>query len=381
MLSLPKQINVPKTLDVEAIERELALLWVQTAQDVNFQQEGAVMRARVANLMIFSPTVAELEEINATLLELSTAHPCRALVVAIDRDAHEHDIEIYISSCCRGGIESETKDLCCEEVTLVAAGEFVAELPSATLPLLIPDLPVFLWWRNSFVLNDKLFMQLCRGANRLIIDSVAFLSDGLTAIAQLSRNRDYERLGISDVNWERLTFWRALLANFYDVPLYRPALDALSTIEVDYSAPESSAEMIASQAMLIAGWLACCLGWQPGRESRKVSGDGLQLNLNKGNQQIELKLRRVERDDLKPGRLVKVELQSEREAATFVVIRNENGLHLETYATLSGETQPGQLLPVRNRSTAQLVGREMEILTNDEVYTEALLRGIEMLRV
>ncbi len=51
----PKQIQVPKTLDVESIERELAMLWVKTAQDADDQQEGAVLRARVANLMVFIP--------------------------------------------------------------------------------------------------------------------------------------------------------------------------------------------------------------------------------------------------------------------------------------------------------------------------------------
>jgi glucose-6-phosphate dehydrogenase assembly protein OpcA len=285
---------------------------------------------------------------------------------------------MYISSFSRSGIGSETKDLCCEEVTLVAGGRFVAELPSATLPLLIPDLPVFLWWHDTFRLNDTLFEPLSRGANRLIVDSVAFLPDGLNSIAKLCGSRDGVRLGISDINWERLTSWRGLLASFYDVPQYRIALDALSAIEVDYSAPESSDE-IAPQAMLIAGWLASRLGWQPVLESREITDGGLQLDLNKDSAQIRLKLNRVERIDLKPGRLVRVELRSDEKPTAFVVRRNKNGLHLEAYANVRGQIQPGQLLPVRNRSTAQLVGREMEILINDAVYTEAVLMGVKLI--
>ena len=379
MLSSPKQIQVPKTLDVESIERELAMLWVKTAQDADDQQEGAVLRARVANLLVFIPNRSKLDEINATLVELSPAHPCRALVVAVETDAAEHDIEMYISSFYRRGIDAETKDLCCEEVTLVAGGSFVAELPSATLPLLIPDLPVFLWWHDIFKLNDSLFESLCRGANRLIVDSVAFSPDGLSAIAQLCSPRDHMRLGISDINWERLTFWRGLLASFYDVPQYRIALDALSAIEVDYSAPESSAQMIAPQAMLIAGWLASRLGWQPVFESSEITDEGLQIDLKSGNAEMRLKLNKVERIDLKPGRLARVELRSDGESTAFVVRRNENGLHLEAYTNVAGEIKPGQLLPVRNRSTAQLVGREMEILVNDEVYSEAVLMGIKLI--
>src|SRR6266496_112209 len=303
MLSSHKQIQVPKTLDVEAIERELATLWVKTSQDVTDQQENAVMRARVANLMIFVPTRANLEEINATLVELSSVHPCRALVVAIERDAAEHDIEMYVSSFCRGAIESKTKELCCEEVTLVAGGKFVEELPSATLPLLVPDLPVFLWWHDDFSLHDSVFEQLSRGADRLIIDSLSFLSEDLYAVAQLSANADHKRLGISDINWERLTSWRALLASFYDVAQYRPALEALSKIEVDYLSPETSTDVIAPQAILIAGWLASRLGWQPVIESREITADGLQIDLNRQNRNIKLELRKTSRPDMRPGRL------------------------------------------------------------------------------
>ncbi len=55
MLSSSEQIKVSKTLDVESVERHIAGLWVKTS-GVSAQQQGAVMRARVANLMIFTRT-------------------------------------------------------------------------------------------------------------------------------------------------------------------------------------------------------------------------------------------------------------------------------------------------------------------------------------
>src|SRR5260370_19208132 len=231
---------------------------------------------------------------------------------------------MYISSFYRRGIDAETKDLCCEEVTLVAGGSFVGELPSAPLPLLIPDLPVFLWWHDIFKLNDSLFEALCRGANRLIVDSVAFLPEGLSAISQLCDSRDHMRVGISDINWARLTFWRGLLASFYDVPQHLIALEALSAIEVDYSAPESSAQMIAPQAMLIPGCLASRLGWHPVLESRGITEEGLQIDLNKRTAQMRLKLNKVERVDLKPRRLARVELRSDGESTAFLIKRNQH---------------------------------------------------------
>ena len=379
MLSSSEQIKVSKTLDVESVERQIAALWVKTA-GVSAQQEGAVMRARVANLMIFTITAAKLDEINATLIELGAAHPCRALVVASEREGVERDIEMYISSGCQSGVATGTKSVFCEAITLVAGGKFVEELPSATLPLLIPDLPVFLWWTDNVSSTDSVFAKLCRGADRLIIDSADFMPEGLDSVAQLASNPDHERLGISDINWARLTSWRALLASFYDVPQYRPALEGLSAVKIDYVAPESGTGEIVSQALLMAGWLASRLGWEPKLESRETSKEGLRIKLNKKDRQIELKLSSVERSAMKPGRLARVELKSDSEGATFSVARSASGLHIETQAKINAEIQPGQLLPVRNRSTAQLLGREMEILTNDDIYAEALGLGAAMLK-
>jgi hypothetical protein len=43
-----------------------------------------------------------------------------------------------------------------------------------------------------------------------------------------------------------------------------------------------------------------------------------------------------------------------------------------TEARLGSNVNRGRVLPVRNRSTAQLLSREMEILCNDQIYQDAL---------
>jgi glucose-6-phosphate dehydrogenase assembly protein OpcA len=285
---------------------------------------------------------------------------------------------MFISSFSQSGVSADTRNLSCEEVVLIARGKFVAELPSATLPLLIPDLPVFLWWCDRFSLLDSLFRGLSHAADRLIVDSVDFPSDSLADIAEMTRNPDYKRLGISDINWARLTSWRALLASFYDVPEYRTALYSVNSVQIDYVAPNDQLEGVAPQALLIGGWLASCLGWQPMIESRE-SGKGYQrIQLTKTERRIAVEFRQVERPDMKHGRLARVELKSESESAAYLVIRSDSGLHLEAQGDINGQIQPGQLLAVRNRSTAQLLAREMEILCNDDVYAGALAMVVVM---
>lgn len=369
-----KQIHVPKTLDVEAVERVLAGLWQQTPGGEQEEGEEAIMRARAADLMVFLTNEQTLEETHQTIRDLALAHPCRALVMLADRDGESRDIEMYVSAFSHGQRRSKKAELCCEEVTFVARGGFTSELPSAVIPLLVPDLPVFLWWRDLQRLDDQSFQPLAQVADRLVIDSVNLsrLDSDLVAIARLFDRQDNEAIAVSDVNWARLTSWRALLANFYDVTEYRSALAHLEHVRIEYVAPESSVEAVASQALLTAGWLASRLGWVIDPRSTKQDEE-LSFECRQNGRPIMLALKRVERPAITPGRLAQVELQTgETEGASFLVKRTDDGLHLETHATIGNRLCPGSTLPVRNRSTAQLLAREMEILVKDTTYEDAL---------
>lgn len=380
MNSVQQQIQVAKTLDVAAVERELAELWKQTAEDKQFDDEDVVLRARAANLMVLLAAESALPETHETISELALGHPCRALVMLADRGAADRDLEMYVSAFCQSDKRSGEKRLCCEEVTITARGNFTSELPSAAIPLLVADLPVFLWWRDAPKLDDKIFQSLARAADRLVIDSADLPEPhvGLLAIAQLFDLEDDQATGVSDINWARLTSWRALLASFYDVHEYRATLDSVDYVRIDYVAPESSEAAVAPQALLIAGWLASCLGWDVA-ERVKQPGESFSFTSQRDGHVITIVLNRVERQAMKPGRLALIELRTNSQAASFLVNRTEDGLHLVTHAGIGRRSYPGRTLPVRNRSTAQLLAREMEILCNDTIYEEALNLAARMI--
>lgn len=373
MSTTPKQIQVTKTLDVEAVEQVLTELWQETGGTEDVENEDAVMRSRAANVMLFVTSDAALKESQQTIRELALLHPCRALVMLAARDEPDRDIEMFVSAYCQTERRSQKAELCCEEITLEARGKFASELPSAAIPLLVPDLPVFLWWHDVTQFSDDCFLPLSHAAERLVIDSVD-LSAGnldLNVVAQLFSRKSSEAIAVSDINWARLTSWRALLANFYDIQEYRAALADLSSVRIDYVGPAANVEGIATQPLLMAGWLASRLNWSI--ESDSAAGDRTSLLARtEAGGEIGLELTRVEGPAIKPGRLAKVELKSKSGNASFTVRRADNGLHLETEAMIEGRSCPGRTLPVRNRSTAQLLSREMEILNRDTTYEAAV---------
>ena len=401
------QIQIEKTLDVEVVERQLAELWKQTSGGREMDDEAAVLRTRVANLLVFVSTNELLDEVHQMLRELTGIHPSRVLMMVGARAEPDRDIEMSLASIFQTDKRNGRERLCCESVTLRAQGNFAAELPSVALPLLIPDLTTFLWWRDVVQVSDKIFDTLLRATDRLVIDSAEFEDpeNDLVETDKLFVHYSCENVGISDLNWARLTFWRELLADFYDVPTYQPWLDKLDHVRIDYVGPEHQPTTVAPQALLIAGWLASRLGWNlrsdqtPPENDETLSfkfasnGRGSSPTADRGSsptpgrpavrlgtvtegardREIKLELNRVERGERKPGRLVRVELRTNAdEPASFTVTRSADNLHLSTEAKLGLEVHRGRVLPVRNRSAAQLLSREMEILCNDKIYQEAL---------
>lgn len=362
-----------KEFDIEAIDRALAEAWQATAAES--ETEEALLRARAANLIIFLPNKAALDETRQIISELTSIHPCRALVLVGDRVAKDKDIEAYISAFCP---EESTKSnfLCCEEIILSASGEFVSELPSAAIPLLIPDLPVFLWWGDVFRLDEDLFETLLARVDRLIIDSADFQDSpgDLASLARVLAAPANERTTVSDVNWERLTPWRASLANLYDVPNYRDELNRVNRLSIEYVAQGSRSDTLAAQPLLIAGWLASRLGWEFVRQTAAAPPHlKTLLQFAKDDRSIEIELKPSPAPGLRPGRILRVELESSGdEPAAFMVHRSDEGEYLENSANIGTQRCPGRRVRFRNLTTAQLLSREMEIPGQDKIYEEAV---------
>ena len=383
-----QQIAVGKTLDVEVVEQELAALWHDTGEaqpdqhgDEVREDEMAVLRARAANLLVFIRDQKALEEIHELLPELTAAHPSRVLTMLGLNDAPDRDIEMYLSALSQKEKQGGARRLCCEEVTLTAQGSFVVELPSAALPLLVSDLPTFLWWRDAVDSNQKVFSNLLHESDRLIVDSVEFAkpAEELLAINKIFQ-KDYETpVGVSDLNWARLTSWRGLLADFYDVSEYRAALERTDNVRISYVPPQADAKAIAPQALLMAGWLASRLQWTMDKPATRDNERTVFEVSNRHGQTITVELHRNNEEGIKPGRLARVELQSIAEGSAFKVERSPDLERVLTEAKLGSDVQRGRVLPVRNRSTPQLLSREMEILCNDQIYQEAVAMAASMI--
>jgi glucose-6-phosphate dehydrogenase assembly protein OpcA len=379
----PKPVRVPETLDVQAVERELGRLWMENAGGAEAEdKETAVMRARVLNLLVYVSSDDALNEVNELLSAVTTAHPCRALVMVGEPEREDQDIEMFVSAYCQSAVGGRTRNLCCEQVTLRARGRFTVELPSAAEPLLVPDLPVFLWWRTKPKLGDEVFRKLGRASDRVIFDSADFLEPhrDLFALAELLQTERAAHTGLSDLNWARLTAWRALLASFYDVREYLAALSNINRVRIEYVAPESMLDEIAPKALILAGWLASRLGWQVADKTACKEAGARAVTVESKGREIVIEFQRVERREAMHGWIARVELSAtEPSHSSFIVARSEDGRYLETQAFSNDECRASRLLVGGDKTEAELLGRELEILSHDRIYEDAVGSAVELL--
>ena len=371
---LKRMIEFHKTFSVARVEKQLAELWAESTAELE-DEDKTVFRSRVANLLMFLSNEEALTEVSEWVQSLTAAHPGRVLLVMADRDGKDHDIQVSVTSLCQTDKRTGARRLCGEQIILKAHGKFVVELPSAALPLLVSDLLTFVYWRDLLNPSDEVFRKLLVAADRLVIDSAEFLEPlrELTNINDLFQEDELRSVGVSDLNWERLTLWRALLADFYDVPEYQSSLDTIDSVRVDYVVLETQKDSLAPQALLIVAWLATRLGWTLATNSEKSF-----TFINSNDRTISVELNRVAENARKPGRLASIELSAAQ--TSFLVARSDDNTHILAEARIGPKVKRGRVLPVRNRNLAQLLAREMEILANDRVYQEAVSMAAQMIR-
>ena len=359
-------------VDVAGLEKQLAAMWRRSATEADARASG-VTRVCVVNLIVFMPKNAERAELDELLEKVAAQTPGRIIVLFADREA-ESRLDASVSLRCHAVLKGR-KQVCGEQVTIEAGGAAVETVASAIEPLLVPDIPAFLWWKDIPDNDDKLFARLVEMSDRVVIDSAAFdhPHDDLRRVARLVASRADVML-LSDLNWGRLTTWRNLVAGFWDVPEYRAQLDALETVCIDYEPSALAPAEIPAQALLVAGWLAACLGWQP---SRSVERDEQchRAALNVGGREINLELRSVEGQA--SGAVKRIAFRSGR--ADFYARADESGTRIETQAKLGDALWIGRVLAYEARTEGQRLSRELSIFTRDGVYEKSVASAAQLI--
>jgi glucose-6-phosphate dehydrogenase assembly protein OpcA len=363
-------LSPTKGVDVKKIEKELASMWSGVSEGEESGSKG-VTRACALNLIVYTTPWDDRGRLEDLLDSVNEQHPGRTLILVAYRDTSTPRLEGYVSMRCR--LMGAGKQICGEQVTIEAGGPLVQTAASAVAPLLVSDVPVFLWWKDIPHYEDKLFDRLSQMADRIVIDSAAFDRpyDDLLRLSETISDRS-RRMRVSDLNWGRLTSWRTLFASFWDVPTYRPLLDEIDRVEIKYRPPKDAPEEIAPKALLLGGWLASRLGWEVvGKEARQTKGT-VECELRAGDRSIVLAFEQDETAGRNDGMISRAILSAKKGMAKFSVAKRTDGTKLETEADIGSEHTVGRVLAYEVRSEAAQLSRELAFLSRDAIYEAAV---------
>ena len=372
MTQIDESVWGTRTESVSALERELARL--RRSSGAHATEHGVpVARASVLNLVVFATREIHARRAAATIDELATRHPSRAIVIVADREpSGPPELEMH----CRLPHPDGAQQVSYEQILIRARGAEDHPLVSAVIPLLLPDLPVFLWWTETPPLDLPFFDDLLRLADRLIVDSGDFARPDRTlprlhAVARSGENR----YGVTDFNWTRITPWRELVMQFFDVPTWRPFLDAITGIRVGFAVDADGREIHPSQALLFIGWLASRLSWTAVESLAPSEAGGLLFAMRRPDgQEIPVRVRPRFIRGLDEGDLSGLRIQSEDGGrhAEFVVKRSDTNPHATTLVTVGGRGMSERIVPLGRPGVSELLGEELTIARSDSIYEDAL---------
>jgi len=245
------ELSTRTFVDVHAIQDELEQVRWGLHENGEFSEAAehaaAEARASVLNLIAVVGSERQLTEVSHVLDALSVTNPSRTLILLAQHDRSAAKLEAEVSAQTR--TESGHR-VTTERVLLHAHGEVAAHLASLVDPLLIPDLPVVLWWPGRPDFDNPLFDDLCQLADRLVVDTdEGFETPDLQRLLEVAR-REHAGASIGDFNWARLIPWRHLAAQFFDMPGMLVHLAQIQGVAVYHGRDGSTA-----QARLLGGWI------------------------------------------------------------------------------------------------------------------------------
>lgn len=371
-----------KQVRIEEVENTLSSLWKISVDNM---RTGANLNVRtsVLNLVICAPNVEQARHASKLLRDLSSTHIARATIIVLDQRPDAPDaLDSWVTLRCFSMI-SDLMRHCFEQTTLLLSGHAIHALSSVLPAVLKAHLPVYLWWiGDARGADDAIFRTVAEMCQRVIVDSATFLHPEQDIHALASYCKGTPDVAISDLNWGRLTPWRQLVIQFFDVAEYLPFLDGLEHIEIEYVAtPGEQSAPRPTCALLLAGWLNGRLGLSLSAEREKnlhdTTGGAYQwlLDLPSGTQRATMQIQPHLQADLLPGSiyLVRLTCNVENRRAIFNIKRDADTSYVLTSVESVQEARPMRTVNLPDKhEESELLRKEMEIMVHDQLFERTL---------
>lgn len=350
-MTMPGALQVAHASGLHAVNRALNDMHHETLR-LGGGIDGAAVRLSVLNLVAACVDVESADLASQAVGRLGAKHPTRAIIILADPEGSaqmEADLSLQCSAV-------DAAQVCAEQIRLVVGGRPAYHLASVVTPLLVPDIPTYLWLVGSPPLRQAFGQDAIAICERLIFDSGAYddatgtvrlLADELEVVA--------DAVSLSDIAWERTRTWRQLIAHSFDGEAVRRFLRGITRVDV-----ECSGDGVSAQAWLLAGWMASRLGWTGTADRPRVVTTA----------------RRV--DDVPERNLLRVALRCEAGGHKALITVERRAADLHGVIDVDGGIHAERAVPVPELDSVDMVGSLLESSGEDPVYRAALRRAADL---
>ena len=200
-------------------------------------------------------------------------------------------------------------------------------IDNAVAALRLSSLPTVIWWRGG---PTDILGNLIKLADRVVLDADPPAPGWQCAVER------FERAAFSDVRWTRLTRWRALMAQFFDLPEVRAASSSFTHLCVE--ACDRAA------ASLFAAWMKNELQW----------GDKVTIEIQ---------------DSDRPSAIARVSLTG---GSLDLHLRLAKSRKCVESAASVGQTATSRVVSLGDDSLTALLSEELRIRSRDQAFERAL---------
>jgi len=212
-------------------------------------QGAAVAPARVLNLIAVVDREWRGEVVNR-LERVGRYHPSRTIVCAVERGRTK--LSAWATMSTHTDEQTGSLAVCEERIEVDVGPEHLSRLATVVDPLIVPDLVTVVWAPHGHTEGVDALAEL---ADVYLVDSV----EAADPAAAITRARQLLETGyVVDLAWLRSTPWRERIAASFDPPAWRTELSRLDEVTVRHR------DDSVISALLLLGWLASRLGWEPG---------------------------------------------------------------------------------------------------------------------
>lgn len=286
-------MNTSKNIPINQIEAELTRLW---------EAEGKTnkIKACLFNLIIYTDEKRRTEYFWDVVHKVIEKYPSRIIFIEGGHPDPNH-LEVSVSNL---RINKKGALIACDQITIEAGAAMQERVPFTILPLLIPDLPVYLLWGQDPTRENTILPQLLGVANRLIFD--AECSKNLPTFSKKVLEQMEAMPGdVMDINWALTSGWRDVLAQIFASKAKHEQLKRFRSLKIVYN--DRSTEWIHHRdipAIYLQAWLASQLDWK----ATSITDDTLTYASQEGP--VTVQLVPLTREEIFPGSILSVEFTS-----------------------------------------------------------------------